>query len=332
MSPEQGITLLKSLAVHNGTLKNGEWVVSSCPLARWEHTSGKDTNPSFGLLVSQGTRAVYNCFACGKGSAHTLVHKVSYRAQQDNVLNQYQIKLALSILENEEIEVDTLPEYSEFGGRDKKQFQELPQYFIDSFTKASDSARAKSYLESRGVKEVEQWDIRYDSFKDMVVFPYRNMYGKLAGARGRAIESGKLNHYDYKWNQVNNSEIVWYNEQALCNEEVVVVVEGQLDAIHVSRAYRSVIANLTAMPVLRKMKKLQGYPGLVLIPDNDSTGEKSVEAYKKVCDELSIPLALLTLEDAHSRKEKLAKDPDDVDLNWIRENLKSLGLSTIDNP
>ena len=39
-------------------------VVCKCPFAKWTHTGGSDSSPSFAFYRSQSGRWRYNCFTC----------------------------------------------------------------------------------------------------------------------------------------------------------------------------------------------------------------------------------------------------------------------------
>ena len=88
-----------------------------------------------------------------------------------------------------------------------------------------------------------------------------------------------MRHYDYTWNQVNNSNLVWYNEEALTAEQPVVIVEGQFDKMRVSEVYPHVMANMTAKPIPAKMKKLAYAPAIILMTDNDDTADESIKKW-----------------------------------------------------
>ena len=59
-------------------LSGGKWVKSSCPLAAATHTGGTDTNPSFGIKVNDEGFSFYNCFSCGTGTLHMLMHRLTW--------------------------------------------------------------------------------------------------------------------------------------------------------------------------------------------------------------------------------------------------------------
>ena len=331
MTPDQGEIFLQALGVHNAKLRNGVWLTGSCPLAKWMHQSQKDSSPSFAIKVEPGEESMFHCFGCKSGKLLDLVQRLEFYAHVDGTTKQYAFTQARQVLENETVEVLPLPEYSEFG-RPGQEFQEWPEWFIDSFLDVTLSAHGMGYLKSRGVSPEQALlrGLRYDTNRRMVVFPFHNVYGKLAGARGRSIVSGTKNpHYDYTWNKVNNTRLVWYNEPVLQQLEPVAVVEGQFDCLRVARVYPIVVANLTAKATQEKLRKLGQAPMVILFPDNDLAGEQSTEKYVRFCREMNIPLAIVSLEDApkdpafrKSADDVIAKDPGEADLDWIEGQLQ----------
>ena len=91
-----------------------------------------------------------------------------------------------------------------------------------------------AYLNKRGVPP-SLWadlNLRFDSGRKMVCFPFYNKAGKLAGMRGRSIiVTGGHSHHDYSWNNNNNSKLVLMNENNIDWMQPVVVVEGEFDLV-----------------------------------------------------------------------------------------------------
>lgn len=331
MSPEAAIKFLKALGAKEAKYDGGNWVKAPCVLAPWTHKGGRDTNPSFGIKVNDMTPH-YNCFSCRSGQLFTLIQEVEMFLSKDaSQKGHYDTMLARTILENDGFDIEPLPEFSEFGGSGQE-FQEWPDYFIDSFANWEYSARAANYLKQRNVstETAKAHGLKYDSKKDMIVFPYRNLYGKLAGARGRAIElhgepPKKARHYDYTWNQVNNANLVWYNEEAIAEEQPLVIVEGQFDKMRVSEVYPHVVANLTAKPIAAKMKKLAYAPSFILFADNDDTADTAIQKYLEWFDHMDKPVAVVQPPKNYTEDGKLIKlDPDLMGSAWIKSKLQEL--------
>lgn len=318
MSPEAAkklLTLLGCKPEYNG----GAWVRCSCPLAPFTHPSGKDTHPSFAVNVEE-SKPFYTCYTCQAGGLSELIGALEMHCQKQPAFKaRYHFKEARELLDGIENTIDPLPEFTEFQHVSKK-FEEWPTYFLDSFLNADKNAEAMKYLMKRGVtlSQVHAHQIKYDTQARRVVFPYWNVYGKLAGMRGRAIDEGaKLKHYDYTWNGVNNASMVWYNEPVLQAEKPIVLVEGQFDCLAVERIYPHVVANLTAKPSEQKKKRLLQSPGVILMLDNDVTGYAARDRWVDYFDEHGVMVASIALP-------VNVKDPAEADPDWLREQLSHL--------
>lgn len=331
MLHDQAAALIKALG--SEPLVDGtDWILASCPLAPYTHKNGTDSNPSFGIRLEEGEEPYYHCFSCMSGSLEDLVGTLEmFTGNDPSHAKRYDLKTARTILLNMDVGIVPLPEFSEFGNQKMQVFEEWPQWYVDSFTPWQFCKPAFEYLKSRGVtgEQAKRFDLRYDNAKNMLVHPYSNVYGKLAGLRGRSLQGGKghTGHYDYTWNDTNNANLVWYNEQALGHGEPVVVVEGQYDLYAVDRVYPYVVANLTAKPVAAKMAKLAQTPWVILFNDSDEAGQAANKKYLKYLVPQGIQVTTIEYPEvlgADGKPEKL--DPDKMGSHWIAEQLNKLGL------
>jgi hypothetical protein len=214
-----------------------------------------------------------------------------------------------------------LPEYGEFQTGDTV-FVEWPSYWIESFKAVAWIDAAAQYCWDRGVGPAQAlaYDLRFDSKRSMIVAPYRDVFGRMAGARGRSILSdmtGPSKHFDYSFQGKNNCRLCWYNEQVLNDHGPVVVVEGQFDCWRTVKAYPKVVANLTARPTLEKMKKLSDCSFIIQIPDRDEAGELSTGIYAKLCAQLGIGYKMLWLDEG-------VKDPAECSVEYLRDRIEGL--------
>lgn len=318
MNAEMGVAFLNALGAKRIRAKENGWIEACCPLAPWTHAKKVDNNPSFGLSVNPVGRSHYSCFVCQSGSAEELVQVLEMYT--DGQHKQYNFVLCHALLEQAP-EVLSLPDYGEFK-QPVLEFTEWPKYWLDSFKTIDWFSTATEYLHTRGVDmyTAGKFDLRYDTQKKMIVCPYWDVFGRLAGARGRSIQDsvqGSGKHFDYSWERKNNSRLVWYNETVLNQSGPVVVVEGQFDCWKTARAYPKVVANLTARPSWEKMKKLGDCPFVIQIPDNDEAGKGSIPQYVKYCHQLGIGYKVLHLgEDV--------KDPAECSVEYLKERIDEL--------
>ena len=158
-----------------------------------------------------------------------------------------------------------------------------------------------TYLVQRGVSDqiIQQFQLKWDPKRHMIVAPYWDVHGRFAGARGRlalgpdtsmntiAHVTGSYNfqpqkHYDYSFQGVNNARLCWYNEQVLNLPGPVVVVEGQFDLWKTVQVFPKTVACLTSKPTREKMKKLGDSGTVIQIPDRDEAGRQSIGTYAQV--------------------------------------------------
>jgi len=57
---------------------DAEWVRSSCPLAEYTHSKGRDRRPSFGIKVNPIGESSVHCFTCGSSNLAGLVHRITW--------------------------------------------------------------------------------------------------------------------------------------------------------------------------------------------------------------------------------------------------------------
>lgn len=317
ITKENALSFLQALG-YSGEVSDG-WVSSSCPLAKYTHKNGTDNKPSFGINLESGQ---FNCFSCHSGSLYQLLLELTHYG-----FDVEPIKLAHKVLANIEAEVQPLPPFTEFYKHKHPPFEAWPEYWLDFYTPALNISIAADYLlNTRGLTKAEviTHNLRFDTTRNMVVFPFRNAYGALAGARGRAIVPDGLQHYDYTFNKVNNTKMTWFNEQALTLDKPVIVVEGQMDCIKMLRHYPAVVAGLTAKPTPEKARKLLQVPMVILLLDNDEAGLAARSRFAKLLSDsangFSIPVAAVDLPEG-------VKDPDKAPDDWIKNILLELNLT-----
>lgn len=318
MTEAQCLAFLVALRVPNAKLRNG-WMTGSCPLAPFTHAKGTDTMPSFGLSVAPGTRSYYSCFACRSGSADELLQALELYTNYDK---KYDWKVAHDLLSGEQV-VLPLPEYGVIPSHSV--FTPWPDYWIQSFVPVTAVADAYAYLTGRGVSldVVTHYDLRYDSGRQMVTAPYRDVFGRLAGARGRSIDptaEGHKKHYDYTFQGVNNAGWCWYNESVLERPGPIVVVEGQFDCWRTAQAFPKTVATLTSKPTWDKMKKLADCGLVIQIPDNpeiDDAGRHSIEKFAEYCGKLGLRHKVVYLGGG-------VKDPAECHADYLRDKIQEL--------
>lgn len=80
MKENEAEKLLQLLGSKQVRAKSNGWIEATCPFARWNHSGGTDSDPSFGVNVNDGFG--FNCLSCGvKGrGAQSLVWRLRSKA------------------------------------------------------------------------------------------------------------------------------------------------------------------------------------------------------------------------------------------------------------
>jgi len=315
MTAEQVVSFLEALHAKQIHIKGNGWVEASCPLARWTHSHHKDSKPSFGISVVPGGKSYFLCFSCRQGSVEELLQTIEWYTKGNGPEDFARCRQILA----DEPQIVTLPPYQEFAAS-KTVFIEWPQYWVESFKRADWVLDAMTYLTSREVspQTIETFDLRWDPKRCMIVAPYRDVYGRLAGARGRTILPTVGNkHYDYTFQAVNNARLVWYNEAVLNLPGPVVVVEGQFDCFRTVQAFPKTVAALTAKPTWDKMKKLGECGTVIQIPDRDEAGHQSVHRYAALCHQFNLQHRVVWLDEG-------VKDPAQCHVDYLRDRIQEM--------
>lgn len=317
------------------------WIRGSCPLAWSRHKSGKDSNPSFGISRAlDGGFSTAHCLGCGfTGRLEKLLGEIQYEAQFLPPKVQFDLKLAWQLVESEsdDLEFTGLPDFEQEP--EVKQVVPWPEDWLKSFMPVTKSPRAMAYLTGRGVGEhqIKVQELRYDSMRDRVCFPFRSRDGKLAGMRGRAVDpANPLKFYDYTWSGHNNSELMWYGEHLCDFHGVIVLVEGQSDWGRVHEAYPNVLAGLTASLTQHRLKKLVFAEKVVGLFDNRKIDPAGGAASDKVSDFLAtvnVPYVEVDYDvfGIHGG-DPLVKDPDLLAVPVLRAGLEGYVGSAVDLP
>lgn len=261
MDEKNLITLLKSMGLTKISKKSG-WVMCSCPFSQWNHENGRDTKPSFG--VSIGKTSTYHCFACDvKGPLTSLPSSLTFLLGRDlpevrDFINQYE---------------NTLLETYE--STSKKVLEVIPDNLYKKYSVAS---------RVRGISlpSIGHWNLRYDDKEHRILFPIKDVFGRLVGIRGRALNGNSLRYRSYTELSPNGRDAksfgVWFGMHfPLVEGKKLILVEGEIDAILLKQiGVQNVWASMGASIASNQMKtlKLLNVP-LVTYFDNDKSGQNA---------------------------------------------------------
>lgn len=285
------------------------WVRASCPLAHWNHASGKDSHPSFGLQV--GTKTFCHCFACGyKGSPTDLVLEIRHKTQLTGVPVGVDLGAALQLAQQESAIGFTLQK--DWAWKKVLPHAQIwPENWITSFFPVTLFSEPMAYLQQRNVTTAQalEFGLRYDQVRKGILFPLRNRQGSLIGARGRMLQ-GDLKYFDYKYKNLSNAKYALWNLERASYSKPLVLVEGTFDALSVARVYLNVVACLGVSIPKEKLSLLKNFLEIWVFFDQDQAG---LEGYRRVKQALKgIPVRRVTYQGP-------AKDPGEMSIEEIQQ-------------
>jgi len=194
---------------------------ASCPLAKWTHDKGSDSNPSFAVYRTPRGGLRYNCLACGqKGKLIGLLWKMRkysgepfmdamlliydpYRERKEVPTSRLDYRVGGPSLGKAEIRpLDVSHETSEPGevdmphGETEMLWEDMEQtgsvaryrkpeeWEIERFTKGK---LPDEILARASVEACATWQLGYDPSRRRWIFPCRDRDGELVGYTGRLM-------------------------------------------------------------------------------------------------------------------------------------------------
>lgn len=163
---------------------SGAWVRMRCPLARWTHASGADSNPSAGISIKRNGVSVFSCFTCGNSAPlHGMLSKYAKYTGED-------LSEIIGELEDEAyLGPRTMPEW---GTRREIAEEDQPldkAIFMDLY----EPAAGHPYLVKRGISDAtaDRLQLMLDPHdlidgEERILFPVFGLDEELYGFSGRA--------------------------------------------------------------------------------------------------------------------------------------------------
>jgi DNA primase len=167
----------------------------------------------------------------------------------------------------------------------------------------------------------------YDRFRNRLIFPIRNIQGKVIGFGGRALDDSLPKYLNSPQTAIFDKSSSLYGidraKTAIRQKDQAVIVEGYIDVLMAHQhGYYNVVASMgTAMTdkqlyILKSLTK-----NLILALDADTAGEEAISRSGEMIDKmLPVPPSFygwVKYEDAHNAEVKILilpkdKDPDDI--------------------
>lgn len=287
---EQIIHDLKLERFTEGLLKDvnntGSNLMCSCPF----HKFGKESKPSFGILLKEkidGTRkyeaGTAHCYTCGYTA--DLPQFISDFLDLNSPLAGFKWLVSrynYSTVDRELIELNIYRGKTvKRANMDESEVERFYQELLKNQT-------AQNYLYRRGLSRrvIDEFRVGFDPEDNVVLFPVRDLAGKVAFFKGRSIE-GK--HF-YNAKDVDKNLLI-FGLYELCNGTVMTDTEGEvwiteseIDALSLIGYGKSAIAIMGSHISDAQCKELENTPfrHFVLGLDNDEAGRKGSALIKKL--------------------------------------------------
>ena len=192
----------------------------------------------------------------------------------NNLLNDNR---ALSYLEGRGINKEVISEYQ--IGYAKNNFSSLHKHLLDKGLSNEDILLAGLIIQSEKKK-----NNYYDRYRDRIIFPITNTYGKTVGFGGRVInKDDKPKYMNSPETEIFHKGNLLYNysniKSPIKDIDNLVVVEGYMDAISLcSQSFKNVVAPLGTALTERQLNLIWDLVDSPIICfDGDKAGKKAAE-------------------------------------------------------
>lgn len=171
----------------------------------------------------------------------------------------------------------------------------------------------------------------YDRFRNRLIFPIRNIQGKVIGFGGRALDDSLPKYLNSPQTPVfdksNSLYAIDHARAAIRQKDQAVIVEGYMDAIAAHQhGYDNVVASMGTAMTDKQLTILKNLTrNLIIALDADTAGEDAISRSGEMLDRmLPVPPSFygwVKYEDAYNAEVKIlilpkGKDPDEL----IRED------------
>jgi DNA primase len=195
----------------------------------------------------------------------------------------------------------------------------------------------KQYLHGKGCTEAEMLNAgllverdgknNYDRFRNRLMFPIRDIQGKVTGFGGRALDDSLPKYLNSPQTLVFDKSSSLYGinraKTAIKDKGQAVIVEGYMDVLAAHQyGYRNVVASMGTAMTDKQLTILKGLTrNLILALDADAAGEEAVSRSGEMIDKmLPVPPSFygwVKYEDAYNAEVRImvlpaGKDPDEV--------------------
>jgi DNA primase len=292
-APSHIKSILKEIGL-NIVGETGNDFLCYCPFHSNRHTSS--------FSVSQ-TSGAFICFNPACGETGTLIELIKRTMHK----NDFQ---SLRLIANKETEaLNNFDEIMEDILSEKPVFQEFSQETLDRLhSDLGASARARSYLESRGINEdsMKHFSLGYSQSMNMVVTPVHSPDAIPIGIVGRSIEGKTFKNST----NLPKSKTLFNIHRAKKIGQQVIVCESNFDAIRIHQAgFPNVVATLGGFLSNEQQSLLNRYFNkIIIMTDADEAGRELGRSISSKLRNKDISWASFGYKEIYPNKAKDAGD------------------------
>lgn len=306
------------------------WVRMPCPLARWTHERGKDTNPSAGVSVSPGSTSVFSCFTCGNARPfHAMLAQYAGFSGEDlgPLIEELEEQAYMGPRKMPEWDEPRVEMVGDLATLDKAIFMDLYE-----------PAAGHPYLTERGIspETANLLQLMLDpedpvDGEERILFPVMGLDGSLYGFTGRATsKDAVLKVRDY--HGLPKARCVLGAHLFATDRQRLLVVEGLYDYARAWECGHPAVAVMhsTMTPAQADIVVDIGKPAY-LFYDNDDAGRKgALVASRALRNHLPVlrpgPYPSVQIQDSTEQGWHWLKDPGELEPAEFGEMIKNATL------
>lgn len=328
------VDIVEYLSQYLTIKKRGKNYVALCPFH-------PDKNPSLNISKEKG---LFHCFGCGEGgNIYNFIMKienVSFERAVEIVAKWANVEVPqFEYREDKKKVFDIHEKLTEYFNKKLIENKEILSYLFErgldlkSIEKFKLGFAPKSIVEFLNENKKEGIDIRdtgifpYSHFVERIMFPIRNVSGKIVGFSGRAMK-GEMPKY------INSTEKffkkgetlygLYEGKEAILKTKEAILVEGYMDVIILSKnGIENCVSSMGTSFTEDQAKILKRFSDRVIISfDPDIGGIEGTKRALEIAEKYNFEIKILSLP------ENL--DPDEYVIKYGKDNLLNLISSSDD--
>lgn len=322
------VDIVEYLSQYLSIKKRGKNYVALCPFH-------PDKNPSFYISKEKG---LFHCFGCGEGgNIYNFVMKienVGFERAVEMVAKWANIEIPQFEYGEEKKKIyDIHEKLAEYFNKKLNENKDLISYLLnrgidlDTIQKFKLGFAPKSIAEFLNENSKDEIDIKetgifpYSNFIERLIFPIRNVSGKIVGFSGRALK-GEMPKY------INSTEKffkkggtlygLYEGKEEILKTKEAILVEGYMDVIILSKnGIKNCVSSMGTSFTEVQATILKRFSDKVLISfDPDVSGIEGTKRALEIAEKYNFEIRILTLP------ENL--DPDEYVIKYGKDNLINL--------